>query len=415
MSARFGYVPVSSSMSGDGTGSDITGRYAPSLEALGGERWELGTISEPVPLAVFVATGGTERTILDVWRRRYDTTGRTPALIVAHRGDNSLPASLEALARMRQDGLAGRIVYLDGPEDAPGLEKLSAAIKDEETRGALRRERIGAIGSPSGWLVASSPDPALVRSKWGPQVVPVSLDQLLDAMRSPDEPPAPRGESLISSATDVVEPSLEDVEVAARITSAVLKLVETNKLTAVSLRCFDLVEELGATGCVALAELADSGLAAGCEGDIVSTVAMLWLRELVGEVPWMANPSAVDIEADTLVLAHCTVPKSMVEGYVLRSHFESGKGVALEGSMAEGPVTLVRIGGSGMDELWTAEGTVVGAEASSDLCRTQASVRLARAGAAAGLLDRPLGNHVVLVRGHWEERLTSWWRLMIAG
>jgi L-fucose isomerase-like protein len=414
MSARFGYVPVSSSMSGDGAGSDIIGRYATSLEALGGERWELGKIAEPVPLAVFVVTGGTERTILDVWRRRYETTGRTPALIVAHRGDNSLPAALEALARMRQDGRAGRIVYLEGPEDTTGLDRLSESIKDEETRAALKRARIGAVGSPSGWLVASSPDPSVVRSKWGPHVVPVSLDQLLDAMRSPEGLPSSRGESLVSSAREVVEPSPEDVEVATRVTSAVMKLVEANKLTAVALRCFDLVEELGATGCVALAELADRGLAAGCEGDIVSTVSMLWLRELVGEVPWMANPSAVETDSNLLVLAHCTIPKGMVEGYVLRSHFESGRGVALEGSLPEGPVTLVRIGGREMDELWTAEGSIEEAEPCGDMCRTQASVRLARDGAAAELLERPLGNHVVLVRGHREERVTSWWRLMIA-
>jgi L-fucose isomerase-like protein len=49
---------------------------------------------------------------------------------------------------------------------------------------------------------------------------------------------------------------------------------------AVAVRCFDYLEELQTSGCVALAELNDSGVVAGCEGDVASTVAMVLLRAL---------------------------------------------------------------------------------------------------------------------------------------
>jgi L-fucose isomerase-like protein len=190
--------------------------------------------------------------------------------------------------------------------------------------------------------------------------------------------------------------------------------VEQHGLKGVALRCFDLVEELGTTGCVALSRLADAGVAAGCEGDVVSTVAMLWVRLLLDETSWMANPAAVDPAGNSMVLAHCTVPRCMIDDYRLRSHFESGKGVAIQGTLARGPVTLVRIGGKSMTELWLAEGEVTRAGNSDDLCRTQAELQLTGGGTVSDLLERPLGNHLVLVRGRHAARLRAWWEMMIA-
>lgn len=414
MGARFGYVPITSQLVDDVLSAEISTEYASAFGPLGGEEWGVDVVSDPAPLLVFVTTGGTERSILDLLRRRADTAGRTPALLVAHSGDNSLPAALETLARLQQDGERGRIVYLDSPSDAAGLAMLERAVRDIETRQAMRQSRIGVIGSPSGWLVASSPDPAIVRSKWGPQVVPVSLDQLLQAIRTAaGEAAHTLGKSLMSGATEIREPSQGEIEVAVHVTTAVQQLSERHGLTAVALRCFDLVSELGTTGCVALSQLADDGIAAGCEGDLVSTVAMIWVRELLGETSWMANPSRVNLEENTLVAAHCTVPRSMTTEYRLRSHFESGGGVAVQGTLREGPVTLLRIGGKQMEDLWLAEGEILRCGDSDKLCRTQAEVRLTDGSTVGDLLESPLGNHVVLVSGNHAGRLGAWWEMMI--
>ncbi|MFH1689813.1 MAG: fucose isomerase, partial [Candidatus Eisenbacteria bacterium] len=107
----------------------------------------------------------------------------------------------------------------------------------------------------------------------------------------------------------------------------------------------------------------------------------------------------VDVGANTLTLAHCTVPCSMVDGYTLRSHFESGLGAAVQGSIPTGPVTLLRIGGKGLDRVWTAEGEIIARGSDEAMCRTQVEVVLKSGGTVADLLERPLGNHIVLVRG----------------
>jgi len=120
----------------------------------------------------------------------------------------------------------------------------------------------------------------------------------------------------------------------------------------------------------------------------------------------------VDEATNALWLAHCTVPRTLVERYRLRSHFESGLGVGIQGTLPAGPVTLLRIGGVEMRRLWLAEGEIVAAGEAENLCRTQAQVHLSR-GNVADLLRAPLGNHLVLVSGHHADRLHRWWEALI--
>jgi L-fucose isomerase-like protein len=166
------------------------------------------------------------------------------------------------------------------------------------------------------------------------------------------------------------------------------------------------------SGCFALSALTDSGIIAGCEGDLVSAVGMLWAKLLTGEVPWMANPSDIDTAANTLWLAHCTVPRATVETYSLRSHFESGVGVGIQGTLARGPVTLLRVGGISMERLWLAEGEITDTGAKENLCRTQARIALTD-GNVGDLLSAPLGNHLVMIRGHHAGVLAGWHRMML--
>jgi hypothetical protein len=104
----------------------------------------------------------------------------------------------------------------------------------------------------------------------------------------------------------------------------------------------------------------------------------------------------------------------MVGAYALRTHFESGIGVGIAGAVPEGDVTLLRIGGAGMERLWVADGRSLPHTPLEDVCRTQMDVELSDPAAAAELLDRPLGNHIVAVYGHHADRLRSWWRAMVA-
>lgn len=201
-------------------------------------------------------------------------------------------------------------------------------------------------------------------STWGPTVLSLPLSQALAQIKDDKKNYDNQVSSMLTTATEIKEAKQDDVKYAFRVKPALEKIIESFGLTACTVRCFDLVKLLGTSGCLALSDLNDLGVIAGCEGDIVSTIAMLWVREYLGLATWMANPSRVDFENNTLLLAHCTIPKTLTSSYKLRSHFESGLGVAIEGDVAMKEATLIRIGGNKLDKLWIAEADVLPSEVS---------------------------------------------------
>jgi len=402
--ARFDLVPIASPLHDAAALETIVGRYRHVVDALGGRLVDALDPSGP-PALLFVLTGGTEHRILETWDRTL-RRGRFVTL-VAHPDQNALPAALEALARIHQLGGRGRIVYLPDLDRAGPL--LDEAVRDLTVDARLRGTRIGLVGEPSDWLVASNPDPAVVRRVWGPEVVPIGLERLY-ARFSPD---AASAADLVSAAA-ASDRSLGEIDRAGGIYDALRALIDEERLDAVSLRCFDLISVLDTTGCVALSELNDEGLTAGCEGDVVSTIGLLWARLLLDALGWMANPARIDVDASRILLAHCTVPRKLVTSYRLESHFESDRGVGIDGTIPPGPVTLLRIGGEELDRLWLAQGTIVPTDRSAGLCRTQMTVEVTARDALHRVLDAPLGNHMVAVAGHHAERLGAWWRRFVA-
>ena len=409
----FGFLPVASVLHDGATVDRLVEALGRVLSAVGGRRVGEEALAEPEPLVCVVLTGGTERRILDLWGRRQAAVRGEPIALVAHPGHNSLPAAMETLARLEQLGARGRILYLRGPDDEDGLASVAAAVHDLDVRRSLRASRIGAVGDPSDWLVASSPSAETVRAAWGPEVVRLDIGDVVrdHAARAPGEV-RDLAASVTAGATSLRDVTEGDVLDAARLLPVLREAAARERLDAITVRCFDLIAELRTSACVALARLNDEGLIAGCEGDVVSAVGMLWVHRLLGHVPWMANPARVDPAGNAVLLAHCTVPTSLTSGYGLETHFESGLGVGVRGEPTFGDVTLARIGGSDMRRLWLAEGRVAPGEHVEGLCRTQVEVRLGR-GSAADLLRAPLGNHLLVVEGHEADRLEAWWELMV--
>ena len=411
MSHQFGVIPIQpSSLLGEEAFDAITGDYLRALETLGGKRWTADSLSDDTAqLFLLVATGGTEEVILEVWAERRRASAGEPLFLIAHPGNNSLPAALEVLARLQQDGVQGRIFYLNGPDDAAGLREIADAVHDIDVRRALQRARIGLVGTPSDWLVASIPDATTIQAAWGPTVVPVEMEEVVKTLGAfSDADLEPHLDTFIAGATEVCEPTSAELRDVTRVYLALRQVVADHRLDALTVRCFDFVQHQQTTGCFGLAQLTDEGVIAGCEGDLVSTIGLLWAQKLLGVTPWMANPAQLDPVRNTLWLAHCTVPRTLVESYRLRSHFESGLGVGIQGTLPAGPVTLLRIGGKKMDRLWLAEGEILRSGAAENLCRTQVEIELTHGGTATDLLRAPLGNHLVLVFGHHLERLQDW-------
>jgi len=353
--------------------------------------------------AILVLTGGVERDVLKIVAQI-----PSPTLLIAHPGNNSLPASLEVLARIRQDGGEGRILYGSPQAIGDGLRQELALAN---AWNSFRFSRIGVIGEPSDWLVASDVDRAFLKGRLSIELVHVAIEELLDRISKAQ---APRKDvtAFVKGAAAVAEATGDTIRGAVQIYYGLRSLVDEHRLSACTVRCFDIVKRLKNSGCYALSRLNDEGIPAGCEGDLQSLLSLYLAHLLSGQTAFMANVVDVDSAARSVGVAHCMCPLSMAPSYTVRSHFESGLGVGISGAIPTGPCTVFRLGGERLDELFIREGTIAESTVREDLCRTQVRVRVDEP--VDDLLTAPLGNHHILMAGHHRETIERFYARYLA-
>lgn len=364
-------------------------------------------LSAPLPegaTAVFVGSGGVEEMV----RGAMDKLPK-PVLLVADGLKNSLAASLEILSWMRLNDRKGRVVHGDM---AYMLQEIANYVKASAAVQSLRGKRVGAIGKPSGWLIASDVDYAALRRAWGVEIEDVALSEVIDRFKATtDEEVKAVAERFMKSAIGMREPNEKDVVKAARLYRAVADVCREHHLDAMTLNCFDLIPPTGTTGCLALALLNDEGLPAGCEGDMQTLLTMLLVKAVTGQASFMANPSKIiDVERHEMVFAHCTIAPGLTNRYVVRNHYESLSGVAIEGILDPTAVTVVKCGGSDMSQQFISQADLLECTTNPNMCRTQMLLRLDQP--LDYFLERSIGNHHVIVPGTHAAALQSALRLM---
>ena len=109
------------------------------------------------------------------------------------------------------------------------------------------------------------------------------------------------------------------------------------------------------------------------------------------------------------MLAHCTIGLKMTDRFILRNHFETQTGIAIQGLMpANSEVTIVKCGGECLDEYYLTTGTLSENTNYVNLCRTQ--IRVLLHSEAQYFLRNPLGNHHVLLLGNHEQALNNFFQ-----
>jgi L-fucose isomerase-like protein len=378
---------LTSALHDEQTVSKMTEEFLGGLEIdydwMGGDFTNYG--SYPLSL-IYVRTGGTEGLFQSLMPSLLEKTNQ-PFYLLASGKSNSLAASMEILSYLRQKGCTGEILHGQ-------IEDLSRRIclleKVQVARKKLRGSRLGIIGKPSDWLIASAADAKAVHDKLGIQLVDIPINRLLETLDT--IPSIPAGESSSNPAVDAALPGAE------RIYKALKELVGSERLDGFTLRCFDLLSAVHNTGCLALAKLNAENVVAGCEGDVPAMLSMMMALALTGFTGFQANPASVDVNKGEVLFAHCTIPLNMVTRYEYDTHFESGIGVGIRGFMDEGPVTVFKLSGD-LSEFFAAEGELLRCQANPNLCRTQLVVNLDEAEAASYFLTRPIGNHHIILAG----------------
>ncbi len=286
---------------------------------------------------VFVGSGGVEELVSAAIDKLPEYV-----LLIADGLKNSLAASLEILSWMRLNNRHGRVIHGD-------MEYMMRTISDYvlaySSLQRLQGQRVGVIGKPSSWLIASGVDYKVIEEKWNVKLIDLPLDDVIsryekigngEVMESVDK--------FIDDSIKIIEPNRDEVFKAMRLYKAIKQMVEDNSLNAFTLNCFDLIPITKTTGCTALALLNDEGIPAGCEGDIQTILTMLVVKAVTDKPSFMANPSKIiDNDSHEMIFAHCTIAPCITDKYIIRSHYESLSGVAIEGIVSPQDVTVVKI------------------------------------------------------------------------
>lgn len=342
---------------------------------------------------IFVETGGSE----GVFLKNFDKL-KEPYYLLTNGSNNSLAASMEIMTYLRKTGKNGEILHGSADYIAKRIKQLAAVSVTLEK---LKQTRLGVIGNPSDWLISSVPDYAEVKNKLGVTLIDIPLDevkQLIDLTRTPDLSRYPLFNKYELARADAICYALQ-------------KIVEKYNLDGFTIRCFDLLDSIKSTGCLALAEFNRQGITATCEGDITAMLSMHIVKLLTGQSSFQANPSRIDVEKNEIVFAHCTVPFDMVESYKFDTHFESGIGVAIKGEMKTGQATIFRLS-SDLKRYFVSSGEITKNLNESNLCRTQLVIKPDKP--VTDILTNPCGNHHVIVYGDHSDKLTQLMNVLLS-
>lgn len=340
---------------------------------------------------IYVRTGGTEAVFRDALPTLKQATHR-PCYLLTSGQSNSLAAAMEILSYLRINGLRGEILH--GQPDFV-LRRINLLAQAGEARRKLDGCRLGVIGRPSDWLIASRANRVVIKDQLGIEFVDIEISELINEIGIVDDIETPGAINKKAIAANVKE----WLNGAQRIYLALKNIIERYNLNGFTLRCFDLISTVHNTGCLALARLNSEGIVAGCEGDIPALLSMTIANSLLGVSGFQANPSKLNPESGQMLFTHCTIPLNMVKRYELDTHFESGIGIGIRGYMQEGPVTIFKVAGD-LSRHFAQEGMVIRSQSRSGLCRTQQIIQLREREHIKYFLTDPIGNHHIILPSH---------------
>lgn len=257
--------------------------------------------------------------------------------------------------------------------------------------------KLGVIGKPSDWLIASDVEDSKAKEIFDVELCHIDIKELITLSIEKKEK-VPMG--LFKASFDEVE-----LEKAYHIYLALKDMIQKYDLAGLTIRCFDLLGTVKSTSCLAFALLNQEGIIATCEGDVPSMLSMYLMKSLLNKPAFQANPSRIDVEKNQILFAHCTLPLSMCTSYHFDTHFESGTGVGVKGELEEREISVFRIDNS-LSRFVLLKGRIVENYKFDNLCRTQILLQLEDD--VTYFLRNPLGNHHLIVYGQDTDALKDY-------
>ena len=265
---------------------------------------------------------------------------------------------------------AGKRVILLPSSDYGELERAAALLRVPVR---LRQSRIIVVGRAKGTAPACSAEQ--IRQRLGPELVPISQEQVAAAHKAvdPKNAEAEAEQYWIGQAKDIIEPSKAAIVNSARMYLAIKDIMIKERAQAItSSHCMGAP----AKGCLTFSKLNDLGLVGTCEGDMDSMLTMLIFNHAFG-VPGFVSDPLFDTSKNAVIHAHCTSttrldgPNGQRAPFLIRTQCDSNAGVSLEVQMRVGQdITCAKL--ANLDTMLISTGKIIERTDFHDRgCRTQ--------------------------------------------
>jgi L-fucose isomerase-like protein len=196
----------------------------------------------------------------------------------------------------------------------------------------MRQSKILVVGGATGTAPACAAE--LVKERFGTELVPVTVEQQLEAYKAVD-PQAAEAEAeqyWLHAAARIVEPSRQEIIDSARLYLGIKNLMIQHGAQAVT---STLCMGHPCNACLAFSKLNDLGLVGACEGDVDSTLTMLLFGYAFAKPGFITDP-LFDLSKNAVIHAHCVAATKMDGAagerhpFSIRTHRDDNSGAAVE-------------------------------------------------------------------------------------
>ena len=341
------------------------------------------TITESDPDILFFLTGGSEVPAI-----KQVSAGHF-YILIGSQHDNSYASATEVKAYLNEMNIPAILLDEEEPETP---ELLRDFITIKQALKNLNGKKLGLIGQVSDWLISSAIPAELLEEKLGIKLTVIPWNEL--AHFSEFKASGPFLDSF-SGSTHI------DLTETAKVSALLTNTIQNRNLDAITVECFPMVQKDSVTACLPLAKFNSEGIPAGCEGDLTAIAGMMLCKELTGIIPWIANINKASDEV--CKFSHCTIAPGLVSGFSVKTHFETGKGTAIEGDFKSDLITIFRFDNK-LSKAFIATTNITSRPKSATACRTQIEVKLTE-NEVKLLRQSPLGNHHLIFPGDCKKLL----------
>jgi len=294
------------------------------------------------------------------------------------------------------------------------IQAIARTARNASVIGKLRKARFGVFGSHCPGMIDTVCDPSLLYKHLGVTTIPGDIEELLQARNAIPGQDAFELAARMRERVGQVEVAPECLEDQCRMLLGIQSLIRERRLSGFTVRCWpELRDQEKATVCLAMAEMAESGIASACEADLTALITSYILTSLSGQPSCTMEVTAYLEQQAALQLAHCgSAPLCFAAnpyGAAIRGHMRTGAGAMMEFGLKPGPVTiakLLRPFESGM-KMFVGRGEVIPTHPAARGTVATVQVKPSPAKFLQSMLDHGVEHHLALAYGDWIEDLAQ--------